>query len=380
MAYGDIGAVIDTLTFDAGTCGFTKILHVINDIYVVAHRGSSDHGFVRTFSISDAGAIGGALIDSLEFDTDRCYYPDMIRISANVFAVAYSGTDYDGFLVTFSVSDVGAIGGAVIGSYEFDTTKGTYPRFIHIAGDIWAIAYYDGINDGQVFTVNIAADGTITGAKVDTLAFDAAKGDHPAIIHVTGAVYAIAYIGPDNDGWLCTLTISDAGSLGVAVIDSFEFDENLCTYPKIVHVSDDIYAIAYQGTDADGFLVTVSISGVGNIGAAVIDSHEFGPADAYNPEILHISGDIYAIAYKGSGSDGFIQTIVISSIGAIAAGPIDTLEFDESAGNFCSLIHIAGNIYAMSYESLGSVGKVITLDISTQPIGFVKHLPFMGVG
>jgi len=380
MAYGDIGAVIDTLTFDGSTCGFTKLLHVINDIYIVAHRGHDDDGFVRTFSISDEGAIGGALIDSLEFDTDNCYEPDMIRVSANVFAVAYKGPEWDGFLVTFSVSDAGNIGGAVIGRWEFDTTRGATPRLIHISGDIFAIVYYDGINDGQIFTVNIAADGTITGAKIDSLKFDAEKGDHPAIIHVADAVYAISYVGPDNDGWLCTLTISDAGSLPVSVIESFEFDDVMAYNSKIIHISDDIYCIVYWGTDSDGFMCTVSISGVGNIGAAVIDSHEFGPTDGFYPEILHISGDIYVIAYKGPDGDGWMQTIVISSIGAIAAGPIDSFEFDENGGCFSSLLHIAGNIYAMTYEAFGSIGKVITFDISTKPIGFVKHLPFMGVG
>jgi len=380
MAYGDIGAVIDTLTFDGTDCGMTTLLHVANDVYIVAHRGASDDGYVRTFSISDAGAIGGALIDSLEFDPVSCFYAHMIRISANVFAVCYTGPDWDGWMCTFSVSDAGAIGGAVIDSWEFDGTLCYDPEFIHIAGNIFAIAYHDGINDGQVFTVSIADNGTITKSKIDTLAFDAAKGDHPSIIHIIDAYYAIAYCGPDNDGWLCTLTISDAGSISNSVIDSFEFEGDLGENPNIIHISDDIYAIAFKGPDADGFLVTISISGAGNIGAAVIDSHEFAPTDGYYPEIIHISGDIYAIAYKGEAADGWIQTLTISTVGTIGGTPIDSFEFDSGGGNFCSLIHIADDIYAMTYESPGSIGKVITLDILTKPLGFVKHLPFMGVG
>ncbi|MBA7610078.1 hypothetical protein ES703_17283 [subsurface metagenome] len=380
MAYGDIGAVIDEITFDGGTCGFTKILHVINDIYVIAHRGTGDDGYVHTVSISDVGDIGGAVIDSLEFDTVQSYYPDMIRISANVFAVCYMGPEWDGWLCTFSVSDAGDIGGAVIDSWEFDDTKGGYPRFIHISGNIWAIAYDDGVNDGQVFTVSIADNGTITKSKIDILKFDAAKGDHPAIIHIADAVYAISYVGPDNDGWLCTFTISDAGVISNSVIDTLEFEGDTAYNSKIIHVVDDIYAIAYNGPGATGWLCTVSISGVGNIGAAVIDSWEFDGSVAYFPEIIFISGNIYAIAYKGVDADGWILTITISTIGTIGADAIDRFEFNETGGCFPSLIHIADNIYAMSYESFGSIGKVLTLDISTKPIGFVKHLPFMGVG
>ena len=47
------------------------------------------------------------------------------------------------------------------------------------------------------------------------------------------------------------------GSIG-SVLDTLEFDTGACEYPHIINISGDIFAIVYQGSDGDGWLVTTN--------------------------------------------------------------------------------------------------------------------------
>src|SRR4030042_5834532 len=98
----------------------------------------------------------------------------------------------------------------------------------------------------------------------------------------------------------------------------------------LLPISGNIYAIAYRGTSNDGFVRTVHIATDGSIGKSVIDTLEFDTSDGYEPRIIHVSGDYYAIAYRGSGNDGFLRTVNIASDGMIANSVTDTYEFDTS--------------------------------------------------
>ena len=95
---------------------------------------------------------------------------------------------------------------------------------------------------------------------IDTLEFDTEEGGWPNIIHVSGNVYAIAYLGDGSDGFLKTVTIANDGQITDMVKDTLEFDDLEGRRPNIIHVSGDVYAIAYWGFDFDGFLKTVEIT------------------------------------------------------------------------------------------------------------------------
>jgi len=206
------------------------------------------------------GIIADTVIDTLEFDTADCYTPAIVHVSGEVYAIAYRGTDNDGFLKTVTIATDGQIGNSVIDTLEFDTANGYEPDITHVSGNVYAIAYRGTDNDGFLKTVTIAADGQIGNSVIDTLEFDTANCYTPAIVHVSGEVYAIAYRGTDNDGFLKTVTIAADGQIGNSVIDTLEFDTANCYTPAILSTGSDVYAIAYRGTDNDGFLCTIGIS------------------------------------------------------------------------------------------------------------------------
>ena len=226
----------------------------------------------------------------------------------------------------------GSIDDTTIDSQLFDGSSASNPSIVHVSGDIYAVAYQGPDGDGFVKTVSIDSEGQIGNSVIDTLEFDTNNGGTPDIVGVSGNIFAIAYQGVDNDGFVKTVSIDATGQIGNSVIDTLEFDTNNGGTPDIIYISGIIYAIAYQGSGNDGFIRTVSIDASGSISNSVIASYEFDAADGWEPSITHVSGDIYAIAYRGSSSKGFLKTISIIANGQIGSSTIDTLEFDSSQG------------------------------------------------
>ena len=332
----------------------------------IVYRGPSDDGFLKTAEITTNAQVSDNIIDTLEWDTVNGQQPDIIKVSGDVYAIPYNGTDSDGWLATVEVDTSGNITDTLIDTMEWDIANGFEPEIVHVSGDVYAIAYRGTGADGWLCTVGINSSGNITNTVTDTLEWDTANGYEPEIIHVSGDVYAIAYRGTDADGWLCTVGINSSGNITNTVTDTMEWDIANGYTPDIIHVSGDVYAIAYRGTGADGWLCTVGINSSGNITNNVTDTLEWDIANGYEPDIIHISGDVYAIAYRGTGDDGWLATVEIDSSGNITNTVIDTFEWDTSDGWEPNIAHVAGNFYAIAYRrGISNLGYLTTVEIAT---------------
>ncbi len=356
--------VLDSLEFDTVYGQTPDIINVSGNTYAIAYRGNGNDGFLKTVEIAIDGDITNKVLDSLEFDTDNCYFPDIIRISDGIFAVAYQGPGNDGFIKTVAIAPDGNIGNSAIDTLEFDTQNGREPDMIHISGDMYAIAYRGNNADGYVITVEITSKGDIAKKTTDSLEYDTSDGYYPDIFHISGDIYAIAYRGSGGDGFITTVEINEKGKITNKIIDSLVFGTNNCYYPNIINVSGDVYAIAYEGNGNGGFLKTVQIASNGDISNSVIDMLEFDGSNGREPVIIHVTGDIYAIAYRGNGNDGFVITVEIANSGNITSGVIDTLEYDTSNGIVPDIIHIFGGIFAIAYCGPGTDGFVKTIEIN----------------
>ena len=104
----------------------------------------------------------------MEFDTQQGETPNIIRISANIYAIVYSGSGDDGFLKTFGIADTGVITKPEIATLEFDTSKGKTPNIINVSGDVYAIVYSGNGDDGFLKTVEISGAGVVTKRKTKT--------------------------------------------------------------------------------------------------------------------------------------------------------------------------------------------------------------------
>ena len=117
--------------------------------------------------------------------------------------------------------------------------------------------------DGIIMT-GLFQEGAIPTVS-DNLEFDPIRGNEPDIIHVSGNTYAIAYRGNNDDGFIDTVEIVNNGTITDIIIDTFEYDTDKGSDPDIIHVSGNTYAIAYGGGNDDGWLRTLQIAGNGDI-------------------------------------------------------------------------------------------------------------------
>jgi|GEM_PF-1326087 len=317
---------------------------------------------------SPAGTITDTIINSYEFDAADGAKPCIIHISGTVYAIAYTGSGRDGWLKTVNIAADGTITQSTISSYEFDTGTGFEPRIIHISGNVYAIAYRGPGNDGFLKTVTIAANGVITQATISTYEFDASNCVEPDIIHISGDVYAVAYTGPGSDGFLKTVTIAANGVITQATISTYEFDTADCAKPEIIHIFGNIYAIVYTGSQSDGFLKTVTIAANGIITQATIDTWEFNTTNGADCEIFHVSGDIYGIAYRGAVNTGNLMTLTINTNGTIVKSAISSTAFDGNQGYEPNVLYIGGDVYAISYRDAAADGVLKTFQIQTNGI------------
>ncbi len=358
--------IIDTHDFDKTSCNTPRIIHVSGNIYAIAYEGASSDGFLATMEVAPDGAINATVIDILEFDPADCAKPDIIHVSGNIYAIAYTGTQSDGFVKTMTIDTAGNIGNTVIDTLEFDPSNGVEPDIIFVTGNHYAIAYSGQQNDGFLKTITIDAAGNIGDTVIDTLEFDPSNCNYPDIEHIAGSVFGIAYQGVGNDGFLVTVSIAANGDIANTIIDTLEFDPSDCANPDIIQISGNVYGIAYDSTGNDGFLTTMTVSNAGDISSATISTFEFDPVNGQEPKIIYITSNIYAIAYNGPQNDGYLITLPIETSGFIPGTIIDTLEYDTSNGYFPSMLLVSDGVLAVAYCAPAQKGSLVTIGINTQ--------------
>lgn len=311
--------------FEDSKCYWPNVVNVYDDIFLVSFvegdpfEGTTpSNGQLKTVQIFSNGTINKSFsCIPYFFGPKEVYDPDLIHIDDNICALVYRNESANkekhvGFLRTVRITDGGSKISpvpSVNSLFLFDSNSCYEPSIIHISGTLYAIAYRDISNNGKVKLITIQENGNIINTVPLTKQFSAGHCSEPEIVHVSGNIYAIAYrdyISPDQSiGYICTLKIKD---LGIDVIETKAFEPSYCVLPRIAKTYDDFYSIVYQA-DRDfklGYLTNVEINPT--TGIISLDNSQklrFNNGDgnifAYTPDVIHIADDIVAITYR-SGS------------------------------------------------------------------------------
>jgi hypothetical protein len=380
MAEGDIGSVVDTLVFYSSTILNPRIIHITGNIYAIVYSDVDGDGVVCTVSIDSDGNVGGSVIDSLEFDTDIGLAPEIEHVHGEVYAIAFTGAGTLGVVVTISIDSDGAISNAILDTLTFDALKCLDVSFFHVSGSTYAAVYVGNANHGVVTTFSISDGGTISAAIIDTFEFEAVGCGNPKAAHVAGLVYVVAHAGSSYPGQLTTFTISAGGEIGASVIDTAAYNTSSGYFNRIIHISGTVFAVVYRGSAYDGYLSTVSISPAGDIETDAIEVWEFDVWEGRHPVIRHISGDVYIIAHDSGGSVDNLITIHISDAGDIDTSIIDSFDFPAPGGSYFDFLFVAGSIYAAVFRGSSNYGRLETIYVETILPSAPRHELLMGIG
>ena len=197
-------------------------------IQEITNRANWTSGNALAFIISGSGRRRAHAFDSnplyaptlhIEWSWDHAVWP--MTDSTNYlfdpdkieFVNGYAQLKLSSVLIDDTVTDV----------YQYNTDKGKNPNIIHISGNVYAIAHAGLGFDGMIQTIEIFPNGLITRPYLDSYEYNTVKGDFPRIIHISGNIYAIAHQGEGGgqaDGQIRTVEILPDGTIIPTVIDS----------------------------------------------------------------------------------------------------------------------------------------------------------------
>jgi len=401
-----------SLEHDARQGQYNSLVQVDSDTYALAYEGRDKDGFISTFTISSDGT-SIVEVDTLEHDDDHGQYNSLVHVDSDTYALAYAGTDDDGFISTFTIDSDGDITPIQIQNHantseeddvanlEHDMVHGQYNSLVQVDSNTIALAYAGAGEDGFISTFTISSSGVITPIQIQNHAntseeddvanieHDEERGMENSLVQVDSDTYALAYEGKDRDGFISTFTISSSGVITPIQIQNhantseeddvanIEHDEDRASHNSLVQVVSDTYALAYTSHGEDGFISTFTISSSGAITPIQIQNHantseeddvanlEHEENRAIHNSLVQVDSDTYALAYTGIDADGFISTFTISSDGTSIV-EVKTLEHDTDVGNYNSLVQVDSDTYALAYTSGSKDGWITTFTITEE--------------
>ncbi len=340
--------------------------------------------------INDASANEGTAItkvESKEHDDLHGLFNSLVQVDSDTYALAYSGNNGDGYISTFTISSSGVI--TEIESLEHDAVQGEHNSLVQVDSDTYALAYAGSGERGFISTFDIDSAGNITPIKVANYAalgkgssvnleHDTVKAAYNSLVQVDSDTYALAYAGSTGlNGFISTFTISSSGAITAvktqSLANNLEHDTTKGEFNSLVQVDSDTYALAYAGSGADGFISTFTISADGSTTLAEVESKEHDLAMGRSNSLVQVDSDTYALAYTGDANDGYISTFDINSAGNITPikvqnhaviGGTANLEHDISNGENNSLVQVDSDTYALAYEGDADDGYISTFTIS----------------
>jgi len=333
-----------------------------------------------------------SLGNNFEYD-DLGLYNSLVQVDSDTFALAYTGTDNDGFISTFNISSDGTTI-TEVETIEHDDDFAWDNSLIKVDSDTFALAY-GGSDEGWsrpagfISTFTIDSDGTITPIRIqnhaafasasENLNHDTNEGSVNSLVHVNDDTYALSYERNGVQLGITTFTISSDGAT-ITELDTLNSDVDNCNdrqLQSLVKVDSDTVARAYCGSGGDGFLRTFSIAENGDITKK--STYEFDTSQGTEHFLVQVDSDTVALAYENSEisvgrvteTNGVIKTFTINSSDEISEA--DSLEHHSgntpSTGNAEDnfLVRVDSDIFALAYDdgSGGNDGFISTFTIDS---------------
>ena len=267
------------------------------------------------------GCLFSQQVASLEHETEMGRHNSIVQVDSDTYALAYSDENEKGWITTFTISSNGS-SITEISSLKHNNNQGLYNSLVQVDSDTYLLAYTGPDNDGFISSFTISSDGTSI-TEIVQLEHQTSHAEYNSLVQVDSDTYALAYSGPDDDGFITTFTVPSNGS-SITEVATIEHNTSDASYNSLIQVDSDTYVLAYSGTNEDGFIATFTIS---SNGATIteVDEIEHDTDKGRHNSIVQIDSDTYALAYEGLNSDGFIKTFSVQSDGTL---PVELTSFE----------------------------------------------------
>jgi flagellin-like protein len=346
--------------------GYTPyITHVSENLFVIVSEDANKNGMIQTVNITPYGNLSEVLYQYPNFGeskSNRNLRPFITHVSNDIYVVAYIDKDLYVHLKTFNVSSIDGFIQYTENELTFDdstsvTNIPNRPSIIKVTDEIFAVAFWSDPAVGIIKTVNISSEGVIDYTGND-LIFDDVQGYEPCIVHVAGDLFAVAYRGSSDYGYIKTFNISSEGVIDYTGNDLIFDDINSSFDPYIIYHSDKNYIITYSTNKYPGNPVGnyVSIEFADN-GSIILSKtpYTFQYGRCYTPIPIKISNRIFAVIYEGfTAHEGDLLLILVEYPSDLTSSGIYKLgSYGMYANSDNVYVHINNNLlsYPISNET-----------------------------
>ncbi len=379
MAIGDIGTILATTTVSSEGITASDIIEVADGIYAIAYTGGSNTGRLVTFPMTDAGALGAA-IATYQFDTTGLT-PTLLRIgTTQIFLLCYQAAS-SVVAKTITINTDGTIG-AVVDTLTIESTTSFARRAapLHISGNVYAYAYQAPASASsylRIRTFDCDSSGNL-GAIIATK--DIAVGGNKAIEfkHVFGTVYFAATATSTVNSTMFTFNINANGTFG-ASIDSWAFSVLSNEFEiNMVRLYTGIYVMSwYNKTTVRGNIGTFNMTNAGIITKAFIDTVE---TTLFVYDTQDVGGGMVAFMQADGSGSSTLKTWGIDSAGNIDAAVHDTLLITSTGPSSSPRLRwVAGNVWAIAVTGPTTNDlyiKTASIESEVIPTGIFLELAF----
>lgn len=369
--------------------GYTPyIIPVSGDCYAIVSEDQAKRGMLQTVRISTDGNITS--LNTTNFGDAKmsiALRPIIIPLTDGLYLVSYNSriensADIYVHLRTYNITADGSIEytGNELAFQEYVSSAPNRPGLQKITGNLYAVAYWVPSYGGILKTLSISSTGKFDVSSVKMINFDAMAGYEPCLVNVTESLIALAYRDGSNHGILRTYNVTSSGDISYTG-KMIEFDSIAGFEPHLISISGDVFAIAYRNTDNKGYVKTYTISTNGSIiWTGNLKAFEETVA-CFDPRLIHAYDTYYAIAYCTGNSGittGYITSLKIDSNGMIINRTDERREFKIDGRDRCYnpiILHIKEHLFAISFTGpTDHPGELITLNI-----GLDTYPPHRGI-
>ena len=380
-AAGDITAVKtqsegNNLEHDTDHSNFNSLVQVDSDTYALAYMGTDSDGFITTFTISDDGTTI-TKVATLEHDTigNDSLHNSLVQVDSDTYALAYMGQDSDAFISTFTIDSDGNITAVKTQSegnnLEHDTgvlPTGTDNSFVHVDSDTYALAYEDEGSDGSISTFTISSDGT-TITELATLVHDTTRMSGQSLVQVDSDTYALAYSGEDIDGFISTFTIDTARPHKVGTVSPTSSAVLSWTAPTAGDSAITDYVIQYSTDDSNW---TTFDDGVSTGTTATVTGLTGGTTYYFR-----------VAAVNSSGTGDFSSSSSVSVTSSSSGGGGNNCDYNGFGKNKSLIVHQVSydidtyQVQVQAYSTCGSISAKITTPTQQSILGLSTEQPYL---
>jgi hypothetical protein len=317
------------------------------------HRDPSITGPVKAIPASP-------ILDTLEIETAYGDYSDMDMLTDTLAVVIYrggSGIGNDDLMIK-TVSVDGSYNISVVDTLSAFSSISVNPAVCAVSGTQFIVAFQDHpVQDAIVRMFSCDVDGdNIT--QEASLVHDYSGGKYQSLCKVDSLNFMLSYSDGGFDGTLKTFSLSFSGTWSITEEDEYIYDATQSKWGSLKKLGGSYYVLAYSGTGDDGFLKTFDISGgIDNI--QEVDSLEFDTSLGQYCSVCVFDATHFAVAFYGSNNYGYIETFsVTSSADDITLLGVEVHDVSNSKWN--SLVKIADRAMFLAYSGVGDDGFIKT--------------------